>query len=275
MAKIYTGDEVTVDNGNNFTITPDTTTLQLYPTDTYSYYSGGNDKMNIYKKLNDAMQEIGWVGKNGSVDMGKSSYDYATESDFIAEVRPVFARLGLVIYPTDVSNLHVERIEKEGKYGATVTLITTAVLTYIIGDTDSGQNIEVAVIAQGMDQGDKGSYKLMTGAYKYALRQALMIGTGDDPEATDDEGQSTSGGTTRAKKSGGSDHYKTRVKEALDGVDLTDAEKVLKKNKINVNRLPNDQAVLRALFDFGREVKGGSTVADAAANLDSTLGSLE
>ena len=42
----------------------------------------------------------------------------------------------------------------------------------------------VKVLGDGADTGDKASYKAMTGAMKYALRQTFVIETGDDPDDT-------------------------------------------------------------------------------------------
>jgi hypothetical protein len=42
------------------------------------------------------------------------------------------------------------------------------------------------MIGEGQDAGDKGPYKAMTGAQKYALMKTFMIPTGDDPEADED-----------------------------------------------------------------------------------------
>lgn len=268
----------TTDGMNIYPMTTGGSTLTLFP------QSPVNDKMKIFKKLNDVMAEIRWVGKDGEVKVG-GGYKYASEAAFISEVRPMFVQYGLVIYPTQIKEPTVQVVDKKdgGK-----SFLTTMVVKYIIGDTDSGEFIEVEVMSQGADSGDKGVYKAMTGAFKYALRQTLMIGTGDDPEATDEEGYDTSrsapsrstptGGdyppkeTVKPTKATGSEHYAEQVKKVLADVDLSDAATVFKKRKINLKNLPTDTTTLRVLYDFAREIKSGKPVAEAAADLDAKLG---
>jgi hypothetical protein len=50
-------------------------------------------------------------------------------------------------------------------------------------DGESGESLIVEAVGAGTDQpGDKAFYKAQTGAKKYALTQAFLIATGDDPE---------------------------------------------------------------------------------------------
>ena len=46
----------------------------------------------------------------------------------------------------------------------------------------SGESLDLEAPGCGVDFGDKGAYKAMTGALKYALRHTLLIPTGDDAE---------------------------------------------------------------------------------------------
>jgi hypothetical protein len=43
--------------------------------------------------------------------------------------------------------------------------------------------MDIQTLGEGSDTGDKTLNKCMTAAYKYAIRQTLMISTGDDPDA--------------------------------------------------------------------------------------------
>ena len=51
----------------------------------------------------------------------------------------------------------------------------------------SGQWMDVQSVGCGIDGEDKGVPKAMTGALKYAIRQAFLIPTGDDPENSGDQ----------------------------------------------------------------------------------------
>jgi hypothetical protein len=50
-------------------------------------------------------------------------------------------------------------------------------------DGETGEELVFHSEGEGQDAGDKGIYKAITGAQKYALMKAFMIPTGDDPEA--------------------------------------------------------------------------------------------
>jgi hypothetical protein len=59
---------------------------------------------------------------------------------------------------------------------------TVVVMVYRFAHAPTGSFIDVPVSGEGADVGDKSANKALTGAYKYALRQALLIETGDDPD---------------------------------------------------------------------------------------------
>lgn len=55
-------------------------------------------------------------------------------------------------------------------------------MTYAFTDVESGEALTVKVLRERLDDGDKATYKAMTGALKYALLQSFMLASGDDPE---------------------------------------------------------------------------------------------
>ena len=88
-------------------------------------------------------------------------------------MQPVFAKNGLVlicrnickaIRNTEGKNQHVE-IE----------------LRYRLANV-SGEWMDVEIMSEGVDNGDKATFKALTGALKYALVQLCLIPTGDDVE---------------------------------------------------------------------------------------------
>ncbi|NLL64171.1 MAG: single-stranded DNA-binding protein, partial [Ruminococcaceae bacterium] len=83
--------------------------------------------------------------------------------------------------------------EKEITTKGGTSRIMNISVTYHVIDADSGEFLEVQTLGEGMDNGDKTAYKAMTGAFKYAQRQAFMIPTGDDPDqVSSDELSNTS-----------------------------------------------------------------------------------
>lgn len=132
------------------------------------------------------MNDVKYVQKGGENEF--HGYKYATEADTIAAVRPVLIKHGLVLVPSMVGGLNTP--DANGN--------TNIVMRYRLYHAASGQQISIDIPASGNDRnskggvGDKGVYKAMTGAMKYALRQLLMLETGEDPEKGSDHDQESS-----------------------------------------------------------------------------------
>lgn len=142
-----------------------------------------SNHIDVYRKLFAVMSELGWVEKDGTVSMGgRNGYAYATEASFIAAVRPLMIKHGLVMIP-HVTDSSVQPVIAGDK----VTYAAAINVVYRFLDIDSGSYVDVAMVGTGNDSGDKGIYKALTGAYKYTLRQVFMIGTGDDPEGSSED----------------------------------------------------------------------------------------
>jgi hypothetical protein len=131
----------------------------------------------ILAALNAAMQEIGVVGKDGKNDF--HGYKYASESDIIAAVRPVMVKHGLMLIPD------VQSVDKD------LSGNTDVMVHYTLYHT-SGECLTFHMPGSGNDLaksgkvGDKGVYKAITGAGKYATRGLFHLETRDDPERTSD-----------------------------------------------------------------------------------------
>jgi len=133
---------------------------------------------NVYEAINYVMQKVGYVQKEAS---GGVPYSYASEAALIRAIRPHMVEVGLFIYPSELTELPSEPFtSQQGK----VINVTKLSVRYCFHHAPSGSEFFVSVIGKGMDTGDKDSNKAMTGAYKYAIRQPLMIETGDDPDKT-------------------------------------------------------------------------------------------
>ena len=144
--------------------------------------------MNVYERVLGVMSELGMVKKDGNVSFNKTNYNYVSEAAFIAALRPLMIRYRLIIFPSstqvDTTTSKLTRIQ---------SVYTVAAVDYE-GASDNLMHIETG--GEGADSFDKGIYKAMTGAFKYALRQTFMVATGDDAEATDGNGNKTNGAPT-------------------------------------------------------------------------------
>lgn len=123
------------------------------------------------------MAELRSIPKTGTNDFHR--YSYATEADFLRALRPLMAIAGLSIRPKAVA---IDRVPMPPTKAGKEQWLSLGLVTYELRHT-SGETEEIVTIASGIDGEDKGAYKALTGAYKYALRQAFAMSTGDDPEA--------------------------------------------------------------------------------------------
>ena len=123
------------------------------------------------------MLEVGYVQKDGTNSFQK--YNYASEANAIKALRPALVKNGLILLPS------VEKSEMDS-YGN-----TTVHVLYKLMDVE-GNFITFQMIGQGNDKnskgvGDKGIYKAITGANKYALLKTFLLETGDDPEVASEQ----------------------------------------------------------------------------------------
>lgn len=133
--------------------------------------------------LNEIRKEIAYLKKDGNT----GQYNFLSEARLTEVIRPMAIDKGLVMIPCGAGPPQMEyRLGSNGNMH-----MTTWVQRYKLIHVESGDEEEIAIVAQGMDPGDKGAYKGNTASHKYAWLRALMLETGDDPEAdrsTDDPG---------------------------------------------------------------------------------------
>lgn len=131
----------------------------------------------LARKLTEVMAEVEGISKNK--ENVKQGYKFASEEMFLRAVRGPLAARGVLMVPYSarIDDLH----RGETKSGGSMTTVTGTV-SYVFIDSETGERLTVQVLSSGQDSGDKHSYKLMTGALKYALKQTLLLPTGDDPE---------------------------------------------------------------------------------------------
>lgn len=126
------------------------------------------------------MKEVGYVQKAGHNDF--QNYKYATEADAIKSIRPAMLKHGLCMIPS------VESVSTD-PHGN-----TNVIMLYRIFD-EEGNYISFRAAGSGNDRnkngvGDKGIYKALTGASKYALLKTFLMETGDDPEIPNEQEKS-------------------------------------------------------------------------------------
>ena len=94
----------------------------------------------------------------------------------------------IICVPVAVKDTVYHEIRKLNKYDKEAVSFN-AVATYVFRfiHAPSQTHIDVEVRGEGNDSLDKASYKAATGALKYAIRQAFLIETGDDPDDSQEQ----------------------------------------------------------------------------------------
>lgn len=125
----------------------------------------------LIEKLIEVAKEVPSISRGGWNEA--QSYKYVGEAQVTSQLRGLLLDRGVLFYPNH--RLAGELVVNEkGRIVTTIESLWTF--------TDGTDSILVQTIGQGADNGDKGAFKAMTGSKKYALLQALLIATGEDPE---------------------------------------------------------------------------------------------
>lgn len=131
---------------------------------------------NVHEALNQLMGRVGYVQKQESDQL---PYSFASEPAFIRAVRPHMVDLGLTIAPINVEHLEtIQYLTKKGSQVFNRVFLFTFRWIHVVSDT----HYDVMTIGEGTDVGDKSCNKAMTVGLKYAMRQPVLIETGDDPD---------------------------------------------------------------------------------------------
>ena len=130
----------------------------------------------VAKKLLAVMAAVGWVEKSGTNQAQR--YKYVEEAEVIAAARKAMVDNKLVLIPSCTSRTYSEVVSNQGNKGH----IAHVMMQYSLVDAETGECVQFDIPGDGQDYGDKGIYKAITGANKYALLKLLQMPTGDDPE---------------------------------------------------------------------------------------------
>ena len=133
---------------------------------------------NVHEALNQLMGRVGYVQKEDAKGL---NYSFASEVAFIRAIRPHMVDLGLTIYQSSAELLGREEFESKGGARGINLLFG---FEWTVTHAPSGTSIVVSSVGEAADYGDKAANKAMTAGLKYAMRQTLVIETGDDPDFT-------------------------------------------------------------------------------------------
>lgn len=137
-------------------------------------------KKSLPAKLAEITGELAHVEKKG---FNKAQqYAFARESDIAAQASALFAKHNVFMAQSVVGEPRITPLYKT-RSGSEMFLTEVVLeVTFYDGDSDATLG-PLRFAGAGADTGDKGIYKALTGAEKYALMKTFLIATGDDPEA--------------------------------------------------------------------------------------------
>jgi hypothetical protein len=130
----------------------------------------------IYEKLLEVQKEINVMPKKGRNDF--NHYNYLMEAQVTCKIKELFDKYGIFFrYNSEL----IETREYTGAKGDTQFMVTVKI-GYAFVDASTKEEVKGVGYGQGMDKGDKGIYKAITGAIKYIYMKTFNIPTGDDAE---------------------------------------------------------------------------------------------
>ena len=136
----------------------------------YEYNAKLQQKKNEIRK---ELKERGILQKKGKNDY--DHYKYFSESQYKELFTELFSEHGLELNFNEVDFSTYTGSEKlpNGRMPK---------IEFKLIDIETGFYETSAITGDGVDKGDKGTYKAYTGALKYFLATKFMVATGDDPE---------------------------------------------------------------------------------------------
>ncbi len=134
---------------------------------------------NLANKMIQIMSDVEYIQKTGFNQFHK--YKYATEADVAAAFAKAMQQHHVFMF----SSILERDCKSYQTRGNKESFLVTVKLQVTFVDADSGESYTGIFFGDGSDPDDKGVYKAITGAQKYALMKTFLVETGDDPERDD------------------------------------------------------------------------------------------
>ncbi len=136
------------------------------------------DQHGVVTALAAVMEDVRGVGKDGFHDAPGAKFKFRGIDAVVNAVGPALRKHHVVVTPQLVS---IDRRDVQTS-GGKASRETTVVVKYVWTGPD-GSTLDTVVPGEAMDNGDKGTAKAMSVAFRIALLQALCLPTDDaDPD---------------------------------------------------------------------------------------------
>ena len=134
---------------------------------------------NLATKMIHIMSDVEYIQKTGFNQFHE--YKYATEADVAAAFAKAMQKHNVFMF-SSILERHCQSYQTRGNKES---FLITVKLQVTFVDAVSGEIFTGIFFGDGSDPDDKGIYKAITGAQKYALMKTFLAETGDDPERDD------------------------------------------------------------------------------------------
>lgn len=138
--------------------------------------------LNIYERLSLIMREAGTISKTGYND--HSRYKYVKAADVAKKFQELLLAYNVFVTASVEEVIHTRTKTAGGK--DSMYVCTKVRYTFTNTDNPSDQ-FSVVIPGDGMDTGDKGVYKALTGSQKYLFSLNFCMGSEDDAEVESPE----------------------------------------------------------------------------------------
>ncbi len=133
----------------------------------------------LHEKMARILGLVDGIEKKGHAEVRKDgvvqyAYDYITESDLMAAVRPLLADAGIAVYYSD----EILKIDTSAR-GAMLVHVRAELR---LVDGESGEESSLTGEAIAVDYGDKAANKAKTNAVRYLLWKTFLVPSDVDPE---------------------------------------------------------------------------------------------
>lgn len=133
--------------------------------------------LNLYQRLGLIMQEAGTMSKSGYND--HSRYAYVKAADVAKKFQELLLAYDVFVTASVEEVIHTKTQTAGGK----ASMFTCAKVRYTFVNADKPEEqFSVVIPGDGMDTGDKGLYKALTGSQKYLFSLNFCMGSDDDAE---------------------------------------------------------------------------------------------
>lgn len=130
-----------------------------------------------------AAKSIGAIKKDSRNT--QQNFDFRSIEAITGKVRSAFGDLGISIRPTYLDLISTDPIKSRGGadgYRTIVRVVYEISCDVVVGDDVRREEMDLSMLGEAVDYGDKSTSKAVQMAYKYALTELLAIGA-EDPDA--------------------------------------------------------------------------------------------